>query len=200
VAESLSQQKPEAQSAGTSSLLALAICCLQSAACDLMALRFGTEPFLGFRTEPFAFWFFLLLEFHLFPAPADQLTGAGMPALECVMSAIDVVFGDDHGFITDQGAFTEVNALERIDRWPFIDVLARGNDGTAFHGCRSSSFSLDFCVCFIASFPRMEVTGPGPKLSWEKMSPLLNNATFMCSNLQVLFSHRQIKSVLGPGL
>jgi hypothetical protein len=86
------------------------------------------ERFLGFRTEPFAFWFFFLLEFHFFPTPANQLTGAGVPTLERVVSAIDIVFGDDYGFIADQGAFTKVNAFERFDRWAFIDVLAGGDN------------------------------------------------------------------------
>jgi hypothetical protein len=45
----------------------------------------------------------------------------------------------------------------------------------------------------------MEVTGPVPTASWEKMSPLLNNATFMCSNLQGVFAHRSLEPVLGPG-
>ncbi len=45
----------------------------------------------------------------------------------------------------------------------------------------------------------MEVTGPVPTVSWEKMSPPLNNATFMCSNLQGVFAHRSLESVLGLG-
>jgi hypothetical protein len=48
-------------------------------------------------------------------------------------------------------------------------------------------------------FPRMEVTGPVPTTSWEKMSPLLNNATFMCSNLQGVFAHGNLEPVLGLG-
>jgi hypothetical protein len=91
-------------------------------------LGFRTEPFLGFRTEPFALRCFLLLKFEFFPTPADQLTGAGMPTLERVVSAVHVILGNDHRFIADQGAFAKINALERIDRWSFIDVLASGDN------------------------------------------------------------------------
>ena len=54
-------------------------------------------------------------------------------------------------------------------------------------------------VVSLHPFPRMEVTGPVPIVSWEKMSPPLNNATFMCSNLQGVFAHRSLELVLGLG-
>jgi hypothetical protein len=120
-------KNPRTQPAGTSSLI-LPVLSLFLGFRTEPFLGFRTEPFLGFRTEPFALRCFLLLKFEFFPTPADQLTGAGMPTLERVVSAVHVILGNDHRFIADQGAFAKINALERIDRWSFIDVLASGDN------------------------------------------------------------------------